>query len=99
MGNYWNHRVIAFRSKNPNRKNEVFFQIHEVHYKMKKPVMYSESNTGVCGESYEDINWQISKIQECLNKPVLDGDNWPKIYKKGLPPTSKIFGKREGNIG
>jgi hypothetical protein len=95
--NYWNHRVLAFVSKNPNRIDEVYFEVHEVHYKDGKPITYSEPCTGISGESYEEFNWQISKIQECLRKPVLDADNWPKIYKKGLPATSPIFGKRELN--
>jgi hypothetical protein len=74
----WNHRVLAHKSN----EVEIYFQVHEVYYNDKgKPQYYTENAISIGGESYNEIQWQISKIQECLTLPVIDADNWPDEFK------------------
>jgi hypothetical protein len=73
----WNHRVLAF-----TYEDEVRLQIHEVYYNKKgKPDAYTVNPVSVNGESLKNIKWTLKQMKECLNKPILSGDNFPKIYK------------------
>jgi hypothetical protein len=74
----WNYRVIAH--KNNSYEDEVFFEVHEVHYDDKgTPKNYSEHGCPIGGESYEEMQWQLHKMFLCLSKPVLDASDWPNI--------------------
>lgn len=67
----WNHRLIA-----TEHKGETYYQIHEVYYdKDGVPNGYTSNPISVSGESIEDIRWVLDKMKECLNKPVIWGDN------------------------
>ena len=87
----WNYRVLAHKSKNPIDKNEVYFQIHEVHYEKKdKPKSYTQNGVSVGGDRYADMQWVLSEMQACLTKPVLSADNFPKEYEGEFLNKKKI---------
>ena len=78
----WNHRVLAHKSKNPNCKGEIYFQIHEVYYnKDGNPNSYTEKGVSVGGDGYAALQWVLAEMLICLTKPVLDSDNFPNEYK------------------
>jgi hypothetical protein len=57
--------------------------IHEVHYDDEgHPHGYGATPAVVGGDSLEEIESQIRKMQECLVKSVLDVEMWPAE----LPP-------------
>ena len=74
----WNHRVLAY-----TYKDEVYFRIHEIYYNNDGiPTACTEKATCVIGESLESIKWNLTKMLECLEKPVLWGDErFPTEYK------------------
>jgi len=67
----WNHRILAHKYK-----DQVQLQIHEVYYdENNKPKLYTKNPTKVYGENLQEINWVLEKMKECINKPILWGDN------------------------
>ena len=76
----WNYRVMAHRS--PFDENDIGLQIHEVHYdKKKNPKAFSKEPAMIGGESIEDIKWILKEIEVCLEKPILDANNFPNEYE------------------
>ena len=72
----WNHRVIA---KEYNR--EILLQIHEVYYDKNEPKWFTQDPIHIIGDDLEELNWTVDKIKECLNKPILWGDDkFPQEY-------------------
>ena len=76
----WNFRVLAHKS--PFDENDIGFQIHDVHYDKKmKPKAFSETPAMIGGDSIEDIKWILKEIELCLEKSILDANNFPNDYK------------------
>ncbi len=74
----WNNRVLAHQYR-----DEVYFCIHEVYYTDGVPHSYTEDPVTVSGDSLEEIKWALTKMQECLEKPVLwYGVKFPQEFKK-----------------
>ena len=80
----WNHRVIVTEHKNSDGSIEQYFQIHEVYYdKNDVPDGVTKHAIKICGDEISDIEWQLKKISECLEKPYLWGDDrFPLEYEK-----------------
>jgi len=73
----WNHRILAHKDG-----DEMYFQIHEVYYdKEGKPNSYTLNGVSVGAESLDGINWVLDKMKECLDKPILSVENFPKTFK------------------
>lgn len=71
----WNHRVLAFENE-----DETFLCIMEVQYdKLMNPKSYCEPVIG--GDNTDDLKWVLKRMLNCLNNPVLSGDNFPDEYK------------------
>lgn len=85
----WNHRVVTGLSKN-SAHPERYFMICEVYYKDGIPDMYTQEGKRVVSSIFTDdetsekgiadLTWQLDKMKECLDKPMLDADNWPNEY-------------------
>lgn len=62
---------------------EPLFQIHEVYYNQNDiPTSYTKEPVKIFGHDINDINWQIDKIKNCLDKPILYyGDRFPEEYQ------------------
>jgi hypothetical protein len=74
----WNHRVLAHEIN-----DEVYFEIHRVHYnKDDIPTIYTENGTTIGGESLESIAWVLEEMTKCLKKPILSVNNFPKEYER-----------------
>lgn len=74
----WNYRVLATEGE-----EDVYLQIHEVYYKDDKPISYTKNPISIGGEEIQNIKWVLNKIEECLEKPILWGDDrFPAEYKK-----------------
>jgi len=78
----WNHRILAHEFPNGN----IEFHIHEVYYDnhgiadgcTKNPIT-------IGGDDINSIYWQLEKIKDCLEKPILYfGDKFPQEYKKRI---------------
>jgi hypothetical protein len=78
----WNHRLIATEHINRDGYVEIYFQIHEVYYDNEgNPEGYTENGVSVGSDSIEGIEWTLNKMKECLDKPILCGDNkFPQEY-------------------
>ncbi len=73
----WNHRILAHK-----KGEETYFEIHEVYYnKEGKPYSYTEKGVSIIGEDLEEVNWVLDKMKECVNKPILSADDFPKEYE------------------
>ncbi len=74
----WNHRLLAHKDG-----EDYYYQIHEVYYDEKgKPNGYTERGISVGGDNLEGVNWVLDRMRECLNKPILSVDNFPKEHKE-----------------
>ncbi len=75
---HWNHRVLA-----TEYNGEVYFEVHEVYYDDEgKPNAATKEAVRIGSDDIEGIRWQINRIEECLQKPVLWGDDrFPQEYK------------------
>lgn len=75
----WNHRILAHE----DHKKEIYLVIHDVYYNEKNiPDGYSENGVTIGGETLKDIKWTLSKMKECLKKPILyAGDRFPQEFK------------------
>ena len=84
----WNHRVLAHKYK-----DEVYLQIHEVHYdKNNIPKDYTEKGVPIAGDSISSLKWTLTEMQKCLNKPILwAGEKFPSECK--IKYTCKLCGR------
>lgn len=74
---YWNYRLMA-----KEYNGEVWFDIHEVYYKNDMPVSCSKEPVTVGGNSTNEIRESLSKMTECIEKPIIwYGDRFPKEYR------------------
>lgn len=76
MKSHWNYRILRFV-----QHDQEYFEIHEVHYKDGKPVSYGKPAATVYSETLEGLDWVQEKMNDAMNKPVLDTENWPKEYE------------------
>jgi hypothetical protein len=79
---HWNYRILAKKVS-----DEVQYGIHEVHYEDDIPVGCTENPVypitfGDEGDPIENLKWQLDAIKLALEKPILDYDNFPKVYTK-----------------
>ena len=73
----WNHRILA-----TEHNGELYLQIHEVYYEGDKPISHTKDPKSVTGESVYEVKWTLDKMEECLEKPILWGDErFPLEYK------------------
>lgn len=66
----WNHRVMRHVEG-----DEVFFQIHEVYYGIEEgsnQLSWTENAIAPMGETIEDLRFELVRMLEALDKPVLD---------------------------
>ena len=75
----WNHRVLAFPED-----DEVYFQIHSVYYNKEGEANgYGAPAANVGGDNIKDLSWTLDKMKECLEKPILWGNQrFPEEYKE-----------------
>lgn len=71
----WNYRLCKETHNKGTEFEEVAFTIREVYYKDNGAIsFYAENAANLYAESPEDMKWTIEKIQEALNKEVVDLD-------------------------
>lgn len=86
----WNYRIgtkwYAYPetlAKTVGRKGERIFSIFECYYDKKlKPNGYIEKNPLANWDDIKDLKCTHKLIAGAFKKPILDLDNFPKIYKK-----------------
>ena len=66
----WKYRVIKTKISWKGEEFEDWYQIHEVFYNEDGSI-FGYANTGVGGESIEDIRETLEWMLECLDKPIL----------------------------
>lgn len=78
----WNHRVLATKEVHLNGESEMVFSIHEVYYdKNGIPDGYTKNPISISTDSVSGLKWTLARIKECLDKPVLWGDErFPEEY-------------------
>ncbi len=61
----------------------MYFQVHEVYYnEAGRPDGMTLHPIHIGGDSLEDIEWTLDKIQESLKRPILWGDDrFPEEFK------------------
>jgi hypothetical protein len=82
-GGYWNYRVMIRNNIMPEELAQRMdvcpaskqYGIHEVHYTDSKPDGWSKAQ--VCADSVPSLRWNVEKMLEAFDKPVLE-DNSPK---------------------
>ena len=73
----WNHRLLAHKDG-----DDVFFQIHEVHYdKNGIPNGYTSNGVSVGSDSIAGVKGVLEKMIKCIDKPILSVENFPNEYK------------------
>ena len=73
----WNHRLLAHKEG-----EGIYLQIHEVYYDTKGvPNGYTDKGVTVGADDIEGIDWVLGKMKECLSKPILSVEDFPKEYK------------------
>lgn len=83
MSSHWNYRILA-----KNFHGEIQYALYEVHYEDDTPMICTEnpvypvSFSGEFKDPIESINWQLDAMKKASEKPILDYDNFPKVYQK-----------------
>jgi hypothetical protein len=84
---YWNMRIVTYVCN-----NERLFSIAEVHYDKGIPSSYGKKGSVLCNHtSIKGLIWSTNRIKECLKKPALDLDNWPKEWKDNTLVTFNFY--------
>jgi len=68
---FWNHRVIQHVCPRLTSPPEIYYQIHEVHYRKGKPIMWTQDPIPVGGDDIKSIRWVLKMMNKCLKKPIL----------------------------
>ena len=63
----WNYRVIRHSSP-----TETWLGIHEVHMNGDEITGWTEEPASVTDDTAESLRWQLNKMLEALNKPILE---------------------------
>ena len=73
----WNHRVLV-----TDYKGTLNYSIHEVYYDEKgEPSSSTVNPVSVSSEEMEGLAWSLEKMKECLEKPVIWGDDkFPTVF-------------------
>lgn len=71
---HWNYRVLRTADK---ATGEVTNQIHEVYYNDGVPTSCTLRPVSPCGETIEELHTDLQMMVTALQRPVIDGDNWP----------------------
>lgn len=80
----WNYRVGTKLIQNVFSKFDRVFSIVSVYYDSKlKPKSYGDHYVLANDESPKDLKTTHKLILGALKKPIIDLDNFPKIYKEG----------------
>jgi len=65
----WNYRIIRHKVED----EEDWLAIHEVFYNDNdNPNGCTQKSIDVSGEDCDSIKWQLTKMKEALDKPILD---------------------------
>lgn len=77
----WNHRLMRHRDKLPNGDIDEVLVFHEVYYKDGTDEVdgWTENGITIVGETVDDIRWNLDKMIEALNKPILDYETGKEI--------------------
>jgi len=68
----WNHRLIRHSSKHGD-----WLQIHEVYYNEDGTTNgITKEAISIVGEDIKGIKWTLEKMKECLDKPILNYDDF-----------------------
>ena len=74
----WNHRVI----RHTKDCEEPWLAIHEVFYDDNgNPNSCIVDPIKLINEDLESLKWEINKIKECLDKPILDYEYFEELEK------------------
>ena len=74
----WNYRILAHEDG-----EDMYFQIHEVHYTDDIPHSYSTYGAPIGGESIDAIKLMLNKMIACIEEPILlAGDKFPEVYER-----------------
>lgn len=70
----WNYRVFRTTSVHPITGDEFsWYDIREAYYNGNpEPSGYSLTPDPVCGNSLEELQWQLQSMLEAISKPVVD---------------------------
>ena len=76
---HWNHRVLVQKEG-----DDLCFTIHEVYYDDDgRPDGYTERGIEVSAETIEALRQELKHMEECLQKPMLWGDEkFPEEWKQ-----------------
>ena len=76
----WNHRVI--RHVDDKDEGEEWFSIHEVYYNDDlEPTSCTKDAIAPLQEEMKDLKWELEKMLECLEKPIIDYQYFLDIEK------------------
>jgi len=79
MKTTWNYRICT----RLNGSERTFF-IYPVYYKGEIPNFWGEQNMYFTAEKYSDLKEDFRLRQLAFEKPVIDLDNFPEIFKTEL---------------
>ena len=72
----WNHRVLAYQVA-----DEMYFEISEVFYNEQGVANSYTDPVSIGSEDLKGLSWTLSRMKECLKKPILWGDSrFPQEY-------------------
>ena len=63
----WNHRIL--------KRHKEWLSVHEVHYDRNGEIDgYSSNPTTIESEDIDGIKWQLDRIREACDKPIIEVD-------------------------
>ena len=88
----WNHRVLATEHQMSDGTVETYLAIHEIYYDdAGNPNGFTVNPITIGGDSLSGLNWTVDRIKECLEKPILWGDErFPQEHKPQNEKNDKL---------
>lgn len=72
----WNYRLCRETHYAGTDREEISLTFREVYYdELGKIIAHSENPVSIYGETVDDIKFALEKMQESLNKDIVDIDN------------------------
>jgi hypothetical protein len=79
----WNYRVVKTVTKIPLGDTDIIYSIHRVYSDESGDIVnISEQPAYPIADDAESLRWQLQKMMECCNKPIIDYHTGEELGEK-----------------
>lgn len=78
----WSYRVVKTVTKIPLGNIDISYGIHEIFYDENNDVVSISEKAYAISDDIEGLKWNLQKMVECCDKPILDYHTGEEIGEK-----------------